>query len=170
MKRILLSFVFLLIGIVAIGCEVEDPEDVETLSYPEEETFFRLRTNVTDFEADRPLELVTITSVDELNDYRDEAAAYYDLDFGDPSFNDAVDSYDEAYFEDNVLFLVPVEETSGSVMHYIQSVTLVDDEVVIEILRNQPNIGTTDMAAWHIFVPVDITENEFDEARVEFNQ
>lgn len=61
----------------------------------------------------------------------------------------AVEGYDEAWFEENVLVLVILEEGSGSNRHEVKGVTA-KGEILIE--RIVPEVGTCDMAVWHIML------------------
>lgn len=102
-------------------------------------------------------------------DLENELSAYYEINkdlydlsrreevYADTTvgFLDAVDTYDEAYFEDHVLVLVLLEEGSGSIRHEVTSVTRDGDEVRIHIKRKVPDMGTDDMAEWHIFVELE---------------
>ncbi len=56
--------------------------------------------------------------------------------------------YDEAFFRDNVLAVVYLEEGSGSITHEVTKVQRVDDRIEIHIRRNVPAEGTCDMAYW----------------------
>lgn len=68
-------------------------------------------------------------------------------------FLDACDDYDEAYFRNNYLVLVLLEEGSGSVRHEVDSIKQIGEKKIsISIHRDVPEFGTADMAQWHIFV------------------
>lgn len=68
-------------------------------------------------------------------------------------FSDTRDRYDEAFFEESYLIFVLVEEGSGSIRHSVKSVEQTPDkDLRISILREVPEVGTADMAQWHIFL------------------
>lgn len=67
-------------------------------------------------------------------------------------FLDACDRYDEAYFEDHILLMVILEEGSGSNRHEVKKVLRSKDWVTVEIDTIVPEVGTCDMAEWHILV------------------
>lgn len=68
-------------------------------------------------------------------------------------FLNACDSYDEEYFKENYLIFVLLEEGSGSIRHEVQSVKHIGEKKIsISVHREVPEIGTADMAQWHIFV------------------
>ncbi|MBO5968646.1 MAG: hypothetical protein J6S14_09135 [Clostridia bacterium] len=101
-----------------------------------------------------------IRSVDELNNYYNANKDKYDLGrhekvYSDTTigFLDACDKYDEAYFEKQSLIIVLLEEGSGSVRHKVESVIMGTDNVCyINIDSIVPEVGTDDMAEWHILI------------------
>ncbi len=100
-----------------------------------------------------------IRSVKELEDYYKQNRLLYDLERReDPAsdstvgFLDACDAYDESYFQDQILLLVLLEEGSGSIRHEVKKVGLKNGKMVLEIETHRPEIGTCDMANWHIFI------------------
>lgn len=113
-----------------------------------------------------------IRSVDELNAYYNANKDKYNLErksevYSDTSigFLDACDRYDEAYFETQILVMVLVEEGSGSVRHNVDSVKVGwDDKLYISICSIVPEVGTCDMALWHILIE---TEEGHDVANEE---
>jgi len=103
--------------------------------------------------------ITVINSAQELNEYYAINRDTYDLDkkekvYSDTTigFLDAVDKYDDAYFKDNILVLVLLEEGSGSIRHKVSDVKRNDNNIEIGIKRIVPEIGTSDMAEWHIMV------------------
>ena len=99
-----------------------------------------------------------IGSADELKRYYEEYGTLYDFAhrekiYADSTggFADAIAGYDDAWFADHQLLLVLLEEGSGSVRHEVKAVTAgVEPSVDITVLT--PEIGTCDMAQWHILV------------------
>lgn len=75
-------------------------------------------------------------------------------------FLDACDKYDDTYFERQNLVLIILEEGSGSIRHEITDVRPHRDENGtslgwdITINRIVPEVGTADMAEWHLFLEV----------------
>lgn len=71
-------------------------------------------------------------------------------------FLDACDEYDAAFFESNALVFVVVEEVSGSIRHKVDHVkTDTEGKLCIDIRPIVPEIGTDDMAQWHIIVAIE---------------
>ena len=101
-----------------------------------------------------------IYSAQELNEYYNTWHEIFDLErkekvYSDTTmgFLDACDQYDEAFFEKNYLIFVLWEEGSGSVSHKVKSVQqTVDHKISISIDRIEPEVGTCDMAEWHIIL------------------
>ncbi|MBO7218033.1 MAG: hypothetical protein J6V50_04960 [Clostridia bacterium] len=101
-----------------------------------------------------------IHSVDELKAYYNENKDEYylerrenptsDLTIG---FLDAIDKYDENYFKEQILIMVLVGEGSGSNRHKVNYVKKGSDgRIYTDILSVIPEIGTCDMAGWHILI------------------
>ena len=89
-----------------------------------------------------------IRSVDELSAYcnANEDNTYV-------QFIDACEKYDEAYFENRILVMVLLEENSGSNRHNVDNVKLGSDgKLYISIRSIIPEVGTCDMAQWHILI------------------
>lgn len=118
-----------------------------------------IRTNGYHEDVEYPVVKI-IRSVDELNAYYNENKERYDLErnnkvYSDTTigFLDACDKYDEAYFEDQILVMVLLEEGSGSIRHNVDNIKLGSDgKIYISIRRDVPEVGTDDMAEWHILI------------------
>lgn len=99
--------------------------------------------------------LQLIRSTDQLESYCEENRSLYQLEQGtdgSESFLEACGRYDEAYFEKQCLILVLLQEGSGSIRHKVDRVGTVDGETVISIQIITPEVGTCDMALWHILI------------------
>ena len=104
---------------------------------------------------------VVIRSAAELNAYYEDNKELYDLAsretvYADstPGFADVMGRYDEAFFVDHALILCLIEESSGSVRLGLQSACLQEGALILTIERQVPEMGTCDMALWHVFAPV----------------
>lgn len=95
-----------------------------------------------------------IGSVEELEAYL--ASAREDYQVGNMNVSD----YDSAYFENNALLLAVLEEGSGSVTHEVLGIT---EDLALVIGRHTPEIGTCDMAEYHVAVelPAELAEESF---------
>ncbi|MGN0453398.1 MAG: immunoglobulin-like domain-containing protein [Ruminococcus sp.] len=101
-----------------------------------------------------------IRSVQELNAYYEANKEFYSLEHRENpapdntiGFLDACDKYDEAYFEDQILVMVLIEEGSGSIRHNVDNVkTGSDGKLYIAIRTIVPKDGTDDMVQWHILL------------------
>ena len=61
------------------------------------------------------------------------------------------EEYTEDFFINNYLIYLILEEPSGSISHTVESVRLSQDKrLLIAVSRNVPEVGTDDMAYWHI--------------------
>jgi len=90
------------------------------------------------------------TTYREIYNLERRETVYSDTSVG---FLDACDKYDAAFFEENYLIFVLLEEGSGSVRHGVEQVTQIDSKSIrVDILREIPEVGTSDMAEWHLIL------------------
>lgn len=101
-----------------------------------------------------------INSDEELTRYYDENKNLYDFSHKEKvyvdttiGFVDAIEQYDAAWFTDHQLIIVLLEEGSGSVRHAVAGVDV--EEKAVTIYRLEPEVGTADMAEWHILIGID---------------
>lgn len=108
-----------------------------------------------------------IRSREELESYYRENKDDFDLErrekvYSDTTigFLDACDRYDDAFFADNTLVMILLEEPSGSIRHRVtkQFVSPLSRQYLIYIDKEEPEVGTCDMAYWHILVAVKGTD------------
>lgn len=108
-----------------------------------------------------------ITTPDEIQEYYEaNKDKYYLESIGHPysdqtvsGFTEAVKDYDEAFFRDYDLIFVVLEEGSGSIRHEVTAVKALrlDDgkhSLQTEITRLIPEVGTDDMAEWHVILEI----------------
>ncbi|MBR1741856.1 MAG: hypothetical protein IJ733_08290 [Lachnospiraceae bacterium] len=109
-----------------------------------------------------------ISTAKELKEYYEVNKEKYDLESrANPyseetiGFTDAIKNYDEHFFEENEVIFVRLEEGSGSMQHEVTEVRVLPPQVdgkqyaiqpVVE--RLVPQVGTADMAEWHIIIEV----------------
>lgn len=118
-----------------------------------------IRTNGYHKDVEYPVVKI-IRSVDGLKAHYNASKDKYDLERKDKvysdttiGFLDACDKYNEAYFEKQILVMVLLEEGSGSNRHNVDNVKLGSDgKLYISIRSIIPEVGTSDMAAWHILI------------------
>ena len=140
-----------------------------------------IRTNGYSEECSYPY-YVVIDSREELNSYYEANRELFDLErkeevYSDTTigFLDACDKYDDAYFEQQNLVLIILEEGSGSVRHEITDVRARRDESGtsqgwdITIDRITPEVGTDDMAQWHLFLEIQMGKVITDEDDIWIN-
>ncbi|MBQ8921345.1 MAG: hypothetical protein IJ060_04180 [Oscillospiraceae bacterium] len=100
-----------------------------------------------------------IRSREELDDYISRNESLYDFEgYGSigeadytPGFRDILTNYTDDWFETHQLVLVLLEETSGSVRHEVTALT----QHSVTVKRLVPEIGTEDMAEWHLVIETD---------------
>ncbi len=106
---------------------------------------------------------VVIRSVEDLNRYYSQNKDIYDLEkkekvYADGTIGwlDAIEKYDDEYFKANDIIMMVLEEGSGSNRHEVKSVIKnPDGSFAVDIQRNVPEMGTDDMAEWHIFLEIE---------------
>lgn len=64
----------------------------------------------------------------------------------------ACEKYNADYFKEQILIIVLLEEGSGSVRHEVENVGSDNTHAVIQIKSIAPEVGTCDMAWWHILI------------------
>jgi len=70
-------------------------------------------------------------------------------------FLDACDSYDAGYFAQKYLVALLLQEGSGSIRHSVESVSYrTNGTLGVSVLREVPEVGTADMAQWHILLEI----------------
>ena len=77
-------------------------------------------------------------------------------DFGvNFDFNSVIQKYDDAFFEENTLFVTGISTYSGSFEYGVRDVYVENGCLYIDVEKlNDPQILTDDMAAWYITVAV----------------
>ena len=126
---------------------------------------------------------VVINSKEELEAYYEANKELFDLERKEKVYSDttigflnACDKYDEAYFEQQNLVLIVMEESSGSNRHEITDVrphrgeTDASQGWDISINRIVPEAGTEDMAHWHLFLEIQMGNIINDEDNVWINE
>jgi len=106
--------------------------------------------------------VVKILSVRELAEYYSNNRSKYQFNVGyysETSMADEVFSdnsgYDDEFFKKNFLLFIILGEGSGSIRHKVGSVSPENGLLKIDIIRTMPEIGTMDMAQWHIVLALD---------------
>ena len=123
--------------------------DETAASEPEDYAFTAkiFRTNGYHSDAEYP-QVTLVKSKQALEQYLQSAKELYALG---EDFSAAIAAYDDDWFSSNQLIFVLLEEGSGSIRHTVTRVTRTP-EPLIQIDRDVPEVGTADMAEWHILV------------------
>ena len=166
MKK-LIAFVLALVcvlGLCACNSGSSPNQGTDPMTYAFEAQY--IRTNGDSENTSYPYHVV-INSREELEAYYEANKKLFDLErkeevYSDTTigFLDACDKYDDAYFERQNLVLIVLEEGSGSIRHEITDVrphSTEDGRLVgwdITINRIVPEVGTDDMAQWHLLLEV----------------
>ena len=73
----------------------------------------------------------------------------------DSGFTEGLAALDEAFFAEQSLLILYLEEGSGSDRHRVDQVIAEDGTVTVTLTTLEPEIGTCDMAYWAILIPMD---------------
>lgn len=186
MKKYILLLAVILCSVLVIGCGAKTPkendknvseqngtngnDDLE--KEPEAYSFSAqcIRTDGWMEGAEYP-QVIVIDSLKVLQEYYENNREVYSLEHRDKvysdttiGFVDACEKFDEEYFEEHNLVMVLVEEGSGSIRHKVKAVRETSNHWEIVIQREVPEVGTDDMALWHILIEVQmgkvITDSE----------
>ncbi len=104
-----------------------------------------------------------IRSVEELNAYYQANRDRYYMD----GFLTACEKYDEAYFSERILVIVVTEAGSGSVRYQVTGAALNGDTLAVDVNVLSPEVGTCDMAEWHILIEPAAGVDVADESHVQ---
>lgn len=118
---------------------------------------------------------VTVTSPEELTKYYETNKDIFWLERnpnpaadGTRGFLDACDSYTKEFFETNYLVFVLLEEGSGSIRHRVEGVThRPDGTLQVSVTTLTPEVGTCDMAQWHIILALPLSAKVEDGEKVQ---
>ena len=160
MKNRTIITMILVVSLITImaGCAAGAPKPVRNPHF----VAHYIRTNGYHSDVIYPVVSIIRTRT-ELMDYYDKNKDRYDLDRRSgpvPSdatigFLDAGDKYDVPYFENNMLILLLVEEGSGSIRHEVKDFVQEEQSTQVLIERQIPEVGTADMAEWHIVLELE---------------
>jgi hypothetical protein len=73
-------------------------------------------------------------------------------------FLDATNGFDDAFFQKSLLILIILEEPSGSNRHKVTDLDQEAAALTIRIERQVPQVGTADMAEWHLILELKISD------------
>lgn len=135
----------------------EDSQDTPVSAEPvNKELEFQARYIRTGFNDDYSSKAVLINASSELTTYYLENKSTYSLD---SEFKNILNAYDMSFFGDKVLVFVTCAEPSGSIRHEVKSAVYSEKdgtkELTLNIDRIIPEVGTDDMAGWHIIIELD---------------
>jgi hypothetical protein len=145
--------------LAATACRVL-PQQTTTQAVPLHPAFVAQYIRTDGYHGNKQYPVVTvIRSRTELMDYYETNEDLYNLErrtnpAADSTigFLDATDKYMDDFFKINLLILVLVQESSGSNRHKVADVVRSNTGLDILVDRLVPEVGTADMAQWHILV------------------
>jgi len=147
-----------------INIVIEDIEFVPVYHYLDNAVVQYIRTQYTGF-SEFPA-VTVIKSLEELERYIEDSFSSGNIRDGvaylpENDFFHAVAKYTNEFFVENYLVFIEITENSGSNRHEVESISI-DGDIKIKCIV--PEIGTADMAQWHIIIELDagFTPDEFN--------
>lgn len=132
MKKLLQIFTFFLLVFQLVACSTTE-RNVEIV---------RTQWDSSDVQG----QFYIIDSADELNEYVSVENCM--------KLSNAVEKYDESFFEDKTLVFVLLSEGSGSVSHKIRRINFNNGVLEVKVKRKVPEMGTCDMAEWTVMFEI----------------
>ena len=122
--------------------------------------------------------VTVIRSAEELRAYYETYKETFDLERRegttsdyDLGFLDACDKYDDTYFEERILLLVRIGTGSGSHRFRVTDMLVSENgTLTVDIATLVPEVGTFDMAGWHIFIEPSAGTDVISEEHVQINR
>lgn len=114
--------------------------------------------------------VMIIKSVEEINAYKDslkQLEPSWIFLYIEETFDKTFSNYNESYFENNILYIAVIVEGSGSIRHNVLDIEYGDDTMTVTIERLSPDVGTCDMAQWHLLVEVKRDDFDGNEGKLE---
>ena len=109
----------------------------------------------------RHLPVYKFETKSEIDQFKDKFQGEFTFDQGyndEPSFNEVTAYYDDRFFAERSIVMVYVSSSSGSFRFDIESVSLDDSSMCINVYQtNDPEVYTADMAGWFIIAELDQT-------------
>ena len=132
MKKLLQIFTFLLLVFQLVACSTIE-RNVEIVRTQWDSSNVQGQFHIID-------------SADELNEYVSVENCM--------KLSNAVEKYDESFFENKTLVFVLLSEGSGSVSHKVRSINFNNGVLEVKVKRKVPEIGTCDMAEWTVMFEI----------------
>mgnify|MGYP006954373206 CR=1 FL=1 len=132
MKKLLQIFTFFLLVFQLVACSTTE-RNVEIV---------RTQWDSSDVQG----QFHVIDSAEELNEYVNLENCM--------KLSNAVEKYDESFFEDKTLVFVLLSEGSGSVSHKVRSINFNNGVLEVKVKRKVPELGTCDMAEWTVMFEI----------------
>lgn len=101
-------------------------------------------------------DITLITSQEQLNDYMNSSR------FLEAANNvvEKMESYSSDFFDDKMLIVINLQESTGSSKISVEKIDYVDSEAVVTLKRKAPDISDDSIKVWSIFIEVNIQEIE----------
>ena len=111
--------------------------------------------------SERHLPVYKFDTKSEMDQFKDQFRNDFSFDQGyngEPSFNEVTAYYDDRFFAERSIVMVYVSSSSGSFRFDIESISLNDNALCINVYQtNDPEVYTSDMAGWFVIAELDQT-------------
>lgn len=145
--KIIFSVVFIMMCIVLVGFGEMD----ESVQY--------INTGIMNKEDESQY---VIHSLEELNNYYNSNKDKFDLDYRDKKYDDqtigflnAIEKYDEEYFESKSLVIIVLYENGSNIRHKVSDYSINNNIMEINIETIRPEFINNNMTGWHIIIEID---------------
>jgi len=142
-KKVLFVLVLLIVVGICINVLVENSNMVsKDLNF--EQTLIKTGAYFNEIEGSTAKIIKSILDINE-----------YVLTYNDEQLKNELKIYNDTYFFEKALVIIAIQESSGSNWNTLNTLKIIDNKLVCNVVRHQPEVGTCDMAMNYIFVQVD---------------
>ena len=118
-----------------------------------------VRTSLGPRSQNNQIDSVVLHSRQELDEYLEKNEAAFLFRTNTSLQNILSADFKSPYFDNHMLIVLRVEESSGSIRHKITDIHYANKTLEIKLQRRVPNVQTDDLADWHIFVGIEKLPN-----------
>lgn len=142
-KKVLFVLVLLIVVGICINVLVENSNMVsKDLNF--EQTLIKTGAYFNEIEGSTAKIIKSILDINE-----------YVLTYNDEQLKNELKIYNDTYFFEKALVIIAIQESSGSNWNTLNTLKIIDNKLVCNVVRHQPEVGTCDMAMNYILVQVD---------------
>jgi len=142
-KKVLFVLVLLIVVAICINVLVENSNNVlKDLNF--EQTLIKTGAYFDEMNGSKAKIIKNMSEVEE-----------YVVIYNDEQLKNELKIYNDSYFSEKALVIIAIQESSGSNWNTLNTLKIIDNNLVCNVLRHQPEVGTCDMAMNYILVQID---------------